>query len=99
MAAAIIGADAIDAVFVDLKSPDLLRKDAMRARALGFRGKTAVHPIRLPSSMRCSRRRPTTCQSTTHRRSRRRRPNRRARAPSASKTAMVDAPIVLRAKG
>jgi len=44
MAAATIGADAIDAVFVDLKSPDLLRRDAMRARALGFRGKTAVHP-------------------------------------------------------
>ena len=44
MAAATIGADAIDAVFVDLKSPDLLRRDAMRARGLGFRGKTAVHP-------------------------------------------------------
>jgi citrate lyase beta subunit len=44
MAAATVGADAIDAVFVDLKSPDLLRRDAMRARALGFRGKTAVHP-------------------------------------------------------
>ena len=44
LAAATIGADAIDAVFVDLKSPDRLREDAARARALGFRGKMAVHP-------------------------------------------------------
>jgi len=44
LAAASIGADAIDAVFVDLKSPDALRRDAVRARALGFRGKTAIHP-------------------------------------------------------
>jgi citrate lyase subunit beta/citryl-CoA lyase len=44
LAAATIGADAIDAVFVDLKSPDRLRQDAARARALGFRGKMAIHP-------------------------------------------------------
>lgn len=44
LAAASIGADAIDAVFVDLKSPEALRRDAQRARALGFRGKTAIHP-------------------------------------------------------
>ncbi|HKV98938.1 MAG TPA: CoA ester lyase [Vicinamibacterales bacterium] len=44
LAAATIGADAIDAVFVDLKSPDRLREDATRARALGFRGKMAIHP-------------------------------------------------------
>ena len=44
IAAAIAGADALDAVFVDLKSPDALRADAARARALGFRGKTAIHP-------------------------------------------------------
>lgn len=44
LAAATIGADAIDAVFVDLKSPDRLRQDATRARALGFRGKMAIHP-------------------------------------------------------
>jgi citrate lyase subunit beta/citryl-CoA lyase len=44
LAAATIGADAIDAIFVDLKAPDRLREDAVRARALGFRGKTAIHP-------------------------------------------------------
>ncbi len=44
LAAATIGCDAIDAVFVDLTSPDHLRDDAVRARALGFRGKMAIHP-------------------------------------------------------
>jgi citrate lyase subunit beta / citryl-CoA lyase len=44
LAAATIGADAIDAVFVDLTAPEALRRDARRARALGFRGKTAIHP-------------------------------------------------------
>jgi citrate lyase beta subunit len=44
LAAATIGADAIDAVFVDLTAPDRLREDATRARLLGFRGKLAVHP-------------------------------------------------------
>jgi citrate lyase subunit beta / citryl-CoA lyase len=44
LAAAAIGADAIDAVFVDLAAPDQLRQDAVRARALGFRGKMAIHP-------------------------------------------------------
>ena len=44
LAAATIGADAIDAVFVDLAAPELLRQDAVRARALGFRGKMAIHP-------------------------------------------------------
>jgi citrate lyase beta subunit len=44
LAAAAIGADAIDAVFVDLAAPELLRQDAVRARALGFRGKMAIHP-------------------------------------------------------
>jgi len=44
LAAAAIGADAIDAVFVDLAAPERLRQDATRARALGFRGKMAIHP-------------------------------------------------------
>ncbi|HUL73747.1 MAG TPA: CoA ester lyase, partial [Vicinamibacterales bacterium] len=44
LAAATIGADAVDAVFVDLKAADRLRADAARARALGFRGKMAIHP-------------------------------------------------------
>ena len=43
LAAAAIGADAIDAVFVDLAAPERLRQDATRARALGFRGKMAIH--------------------------------------------------------
>jgi citrate lyase subunit beta/citryl-CoA lyase len=44
LAAASIGADAIDAVFVGLEAPEELRRDAARARALGFRGKMAIHP-------------------------------------------------------
>ncbi len=44
LAAATIGADPIDAVFVDLTSADRLREDAVRARSLGFRGKMAIHP-------------------------------------------------------
>ena len=44
LAAATIGADAIDAVFVDLADSERFRQDALRARALGFRGKMAIHP-------------------------------------------------------
>ena len=44
LAAATIGADPIDAIFVDFSSHDRLRQDAVRARALGFRGKMAIHP-------------------------------------------------------
>ena len=44
MAAATIGADPIDAVWVHLADLDGLRKDAERAKALGFRGKMAIHP-------------------------------------------------------
>jgi len=44
LAAAAAGADAIDAVFVDIGDADGLRRDALRARALGFRGKMAIHP-------------------------------------------------------
>ena len=44
LAAAMIGADAVDAVFVDFRAHDRLRQDAVRARALGFRGKMAIHP-------------------------------------------------------
>jgi citrate lyase beta subunit len=31
-------------VWVDLANPDALRQDATRAKALGFRGKMAIHP-------------------------------------------------------
>jgi citrate lyase subunit beta/citryl-CoA lyase len=44
LAAATIGADPIDAVWVHLAPPDALRADALRAKALGFRGKMAIHP-------------------------------------------------------
>ena len=47
-AAAAAGAEAIDAVWTDLTSSDGLRKDALRARALGFRGKMAIHPCQGP---------------------------------------------------
>lgn len=43
LAAATIGADPIDAVWVNLEG-DGLRRDAARAKALGFRGKMAIHP-------------------------------------------------------
>jgi citrate lyase subunit beta/citryl-CoA lyase len=48
MAAASTGAEAIDAVFTDLDDLDRLRVDATRARALGFRGKMAIHPAQVP---------------------------------------------------
>ena len=44
LAAASVGADAIDAVCTDLNDADSLRRDCQRARALGFRGKMAIHP-------------------------------------------------------
>ena len=43
-AATTAGAEAVDAVFVDINAMDQLRRDAERARALGFRGKMAIHP-------------------------------------------------------
>jgi len=48
LAAAAAGVDAIDAVFIDLDDAAGLRRDAERARALGFRGKMAVHPSQVP---------------------------------------------------
>ena len=44
LAAATIGADPIDAVWVQLSDPESLRVDAARAKGLGFRGKMAIHP-------------------------------------------------------
>ena len=44
LAAATIDAEPIDAVWVDFANPDALRQDATRAKALGFRGKMAIHP-------------------------------------------------------
>lgn len=44
MAAAAVRADAIDAVFTNLNDADGLRRDCVRARGFGFRGKMAIHP-------------------------------------------------------
>lgn len=44
LAAAAVGAEAIDAVFTNLDDLALLRRDCERGRALGFRGKMAIHP-------------------------------------------------------
>ena len=48
LVAAAIEADPIDAVWVDLANPEALREDAARAKALGFRGKMAIHPDQVP---------------------------------------------------
>lgn len=48
LAAAAVGAEAIDAVFIDLTDFTALRRDCERARALGFRGKMAIHPRQVP---------------------------------------------------
>jgi citrate lyase beta subunit len=48
LAAATVGASAIDAVIIDITALDDLRRDAMRARALGFTGKMAIHPGQVP---------------------------------------------------
>jgi citrate lyase subunit beta/citryl-CoA lyase len=47
LAAALVGADAMDAVCIDLNDNDALGRDCARARALGFRGKMAIHPRQL----------------------------------------------------
>lgn len=48
LAATSVGADAIDAVLIGINALDDLRRDASRARALGFRGKMAIHPSQIP---------------------------------------------------
>ena len=48
MAAASVGAQALDAVFTDLDDLATLRRDCDRARALGFHGKMAIHPRQVP---------------------------------------------------
>jgi citrate lyase subunit beta / citryl-CoA lyase len=47
LAAVSSGADAIDAVFTNVADADGLRRDALRARALGFRGKMSIHPSQI----------------------------------------------------
>jgi len=48
LAAAAVGAEPLDAVFVNLDDLALLRRDCERARAMGFRGKMAIHPKQVP---------------------------------------------------
>jgi citrate lyase beta subunit len=48
LAAAATGADAIDAVFINLDDLTALERDCERARALGFKGKMAIHPRQVP---------------------------------------------------
>lgn len=48
LAAASIGAEPIDAVFIEIARLELLRQDTLRARALGFSGKMAIHPDQVP---------------------------------------------------
>ena len=47
LAATAAGADALDAVFIAIGAIEELRRDALRARALGFRGKMAIHPSQI----------------------------------------------------
>lgn len=49
LAAAIAGADAIDAVFTNVGDLASLRRDCERGRAFGFRGKIAIHPAHVPT--------------------------------------------------
>jgi citrate lyase subunit beta/citryl-CoA lyase len=44
LSAVSIGAEPIDAVFTEIARLELLRDDTLRARALGFTGKMAIHP-------------------------------------------------------
>jgi citrate lyase subunit beta/citryl-CoA lyase len=48
LAATSVGADAIDAVLIDVTGYDDLRRDSIRARAMGFKGKMAIHPGQIP---------------------------------------------------
>ena len=48
LAAAAAGAEAIDGVVTNLDDLVVLRRDAERARAVGFRGKMAIHPTQVP---------------------------------------------------
>ncbi|MGH9256519.1 MAG: HpcH/HpaI aldolase/citrate lyase family protein, partial [Vicinamibacterales bacterium] len=48
LAAAAVGAEAIDAVFTNLDDLAALQRDCARARAVGFRGKMAIHPRQVP---------------------------------------------------
>lgn len=44
------GVDALDNVFFDLDNPDLFRRQASNARALGFVGKQLIHPSQIDAA-------------------------------------------------
>ena len=98
LAAAAIGADPIDAVFVDLAAPERLRQDATRARALGFRGKMAIHPDQVatingvfsPSADEIARARRLIDAADTARR--------QGEGAFRFEDRMVDAPVIARAR-
>jgi citrate lyase subunit beta/citryl-CoA lyase len=48
LAAAAVGAQAIDAVFTSLDDLTSLERDCTRARGVGFHGKMAIHPRQVP---------------------------------------------------
>jgi citrate lyase subunit beta/citryl-CoA lyase len=48
MAAAIVRADALDAIYANVKDLEALRRDCERGRGIGFRGKMAIHPAQIP---------------------------------------------------
>jgi citrate lyase subunit beta/citryl-CoA lyase len=48
LAAAAVGAEPIDGIVTNLDDLAVLRRDAERARRVGFRGKLAIHPKQVP---------------------------------------------------
>jgi len=48
LAAAAVKADPIDGIVASIGDTEALRADARRGRALGFRGKLAIHPTQVP---------------------------------------------------
>lgn len=53
LSAAAAGAQPIDAVFVDIKNSDGLKRESIRAADMGFRGKLTIHPDQIPVVNEC----------------------------------------------
>ena len=47
-AAASAGIDAIDVPYLDLEDPEGMKKEAIKAKELGFSGKGSIHPKQIP---------------------------------------------------
>ena len=52
LAAAEAGIDALDSAFVNIGDPAAFERDAMEARALGFAGKSCIHPSQIAAANR-----------------------------------------------